>query len=150
MQNLKELEERYFKLLTSDGVDVEALSKIERTLDVILPEDFCAIASFYSGGYLGGISNYSFSDDDGSNNIIQETIRLRKEINLSLRYIVLAEPAESLIVMDTQNVPSIIWCDAVEVKKLDDKSFISKPDEWNNYIEYFAHLIEDEEEEQLY
>ena len=59
----------------------------------------------------------------------------------------MAEPSESIIVMDTENAPAIIWCDAVEAVKLEDKSFISKPDEWNSYSEYFAQLIEDEEEE---
>lgn len=146
MKEIKELKERYLNLQPSDGVNKEVLSEIEKTLNVKLPEDFCEIASFYSGGYLGGISNYSFSSNDGETNIINETIRLRNTVDLPLRYIVLSEPAESLIVMDTKNIPSIIWCDAVEVTKLNDKSFISKPDEWDSYSDYFAQLIEDEEE----
>ena len=133
MKEIKELKERYLNLQPSDGVNKEVLSEIEKTLNVKLPEDFCEIASFYSGGYLGGISNYSFSSNDGETNIINETIRLRNTVDLPLRYIVLSEPAESLIVMDTKNIPSIIWCDAVEVTKLNDKSFISKPDEWDSY-----------------
>ncbi|MBV7276076.1 SMI1/KNR4 family protein [Clostridium sp. PL3] len=144
--NNKELKERYLNLQPSDGVNKEVLSEIEKTLNVKLPEDFCEIESFYSGGYLGGISNYSFSSNDGETNIINETIRLRNTVDLPLRYIVLSEPPESLIVMDTKNIPSIIWCDAVEVTKLNDKSFISKPDEWDSYSDYFAQLIEDEEE----
>ena len=59
----------------------------------------------------------------------------------------MAEPSESIIVMDTQNTPSIIWCDSVEIDKLDNKLFITKPDEWNSYSEYFGQLIEDEEDE---
>jgi hypothetical protein len=147
MKEIKELEERYLNLQSSDGVNKEVLSEIEKTLNVKLPEDFCEIASFYSGGYLGGISNYSFSSNDGETNIINETIRLRNTVDLPLRYIVLSEPPESLIVMDTKNIPSIIWCDAVEVTKLNNKSFISKPDEWDSYTDYFAQLIDDEEEE---
>lgn len=147
MEVIKELEERYLNLQQSDGINNEALSEIEKVLKIKLPSDFCEISSFYSGGYLGGISNYSFSNNDGSANIIEETIRLRETINLPLRYIVLAEPPESIIVMDTENTPSIIWCDAVEVTKLNDKSFISKPNEWNSYTEYFAQLIEDEEDD---
>lgn len=148
MERIKELKERYLNLQPSDGVNDAILSEIESTLNVKLPSDFCEIASFYSGGYLGGISNYSFSNNnDGSTNIIEETIKLRNCINLPLRYIVLAEPPESIIVMDTENIPSIIWCDAVEVTKLNDKSFITKPNEWNSYTEYFAQLIEDEEDD---
>lgn len=149
MENLERLKERYLKLYPSDGVDKEVLSKTENILKVSLPRDFCEIASFYSGGYLGGISNHSFSDADGSTNIIEETIRLRNTINLPLKFIVLAEPTESLIVMDTKDTPSIIWCDAVEASRLGSKSFVSKPDEWSSYMEYFSQLLEDEEEEQL-
>jgi hypothetical protein len=147
VERIKELKERYLNLQPSDGVNDAILSEIESTLNVKLPSDFCEIAAFYSGGYLGGISNYSFSNNDGSTNIIEETIKLRNSINLPLRYIVLAEPPESIIVMDTENIPSIIWCDAVEVTKLNDKSFITKPNEWNSYTEYFAQLIEDEEDD---
>lgn len=147
MERIKELKERYLNLQQSDGVNNAVLSEIEKTLKIKLPSDFCEISSFYSGGYLGGISNYSFANNDGNTNIIEETIRLRETINLPLRYIVLAEPPESIIVMDTENIPSIIWCDAVEVTKLNDKSFISKPNEWNSYTEYFAQLTEDEEDD---
>ncbi|MHC1686065.1 MAG: SMI1/KNR4 family protein [Clostridiaceae bacterium] len=147
MEKIKELKERYLNLLPSNGVDNEVLFEIEKVLDIKLPKDFWEIASFYSGGYLGGISNHSFISNNGSTNIIEETVRLRNSVNLPLRYVVLAEPLESIIVMDTKKTPSIIWCDAVEVLKLDDKSFISKPDQWINYTEYFQQLIEDEEED---
>jgi len=148
MDTVQELRQKYERLLPVDGIDQEAIKGIQATLNICLPEDFRKIASFYSGGFLGGISNYSFTNSGNSINMIDETIRLRNSINLPLRFVVLAEPAESLIVMDTQNTPSVIWCDAVEVSKLDDKSFLSKPDEWNTYAEFFAQLLEDEEEEQ--
>lgn len=147
MERIKELKERYLNLQPIDGVNDAILSEIESTLNIKLPSDFWEIASFYSGGYLGGISNYSFSNNYGSLNVIDETIKLRNSINLPLRYIVLAEPPESIIVMDTENTPSIIWCDAVEVTKLNDKSFITKPNEWNSYAEYFSQLLEDEEDD---
>jgi len=132
-----------------NGIDKETLNEIQTILNVRLPEDFCEITAFFGGGLLGGISNHSFSNLD-SPNIIDETIRLRDCINLPLQFIVLAEPDESLIVMDTQSIPSIIWCDAAEVFRLKNKAFISKPDEWNTYTEYFTHLLKDEEEEQRY
>lgn len=147
MEEIKKLKNRYLNSQPSDGVNNAVLFEIENTLNIKLPKDFCEIASFYSGGYLGGISNYSFSNNDGSTSIIEETVRLRTSIELAHRYIVLAEPPESIIVMDTENTPSIIWCDAVEATKLNDKSFISKPNEWNSYTEYFAQLIEDEEDD---
>ena len=147
MNEIEELRERFLQLQESDGISELDLNKIEEKLEVKLPLDFRKISMFYSGGYLGGISNYSFIDDGNNFNIVDETIRLRREIGLPKRFIVLAEPPESIIVMDTENVQSIIWCDSVEVDKLENKSFITKPDEWNSYSEYFGQLIEDEEDE---
>ena len=147
--NMNELRTIYEGLTSMNGIGKEALTDIQTILNVNLPEDFCEITAFFGGGLLGGISNHSFSNLD-SPNIIDETIRLRDSIDLPLQFIVLAEPDESLIVMDTLSTPSIIWCDAVEVSKLKNKTFISKPDEWNTYTDYFAQLLKDEEEEQQY
>lgn len=146
--NILSLKERYEKFYSDEGIDSEQLDKIKRLLNVYLPPNFTEIAMFFSGGYLGGISNFSFLDYDESTNIIHETLRLRDAIKLPERFIVLAEPPESLIVMDTVETPSIIWLDAVEVSKLKDKSFDIKPYEWTTYAEYFSVLLEDEEEEQ--
>ncbi|ENQ3104991.1 SMI1/KNR4 family protein [Bacillus cereus] len=123
----------------------EDLVKIEEKLNIKLPEDFCEIATFFSGGYLGGISNYSFSNVDNSLNIIDETIRLREVVHLPSRFIVLAEPPESLIVMDTLNNPAIIWFDGVGISGLEKNSFTSKPDEWRTYADYFEELLEEEQ-----
>jgi hypothetical protein len=149
MSTIDKLREVYESLFPIDGINEEEINEIRTALNVCLPEDFCEIASFYSGGLLGGISIHSFANSGSSTSIINETLRLRNSIHLPLRFVVLAEPAESLIVMDTQNTPSIIWCDAVEASKLDNRSFASKPDEWNTFTEFFAQMLEDEEEEQM-
>ena len=152
MDTIQKLRVRYERLLAADGIssegiDRETIDDIQAKLNVYLPDDFCEIASFCNGGLF---RDHSFANFNGCTNIIDETIRLRKTVNLPLRFVVLAEPDEGLIVMDTENTPSIIWCDATEVSKLDVKSFVSKPDEWNTYAEFFAYLIEDEEEERIY
>jgi len=148
MPSIQELEKRYTQLYPSDGVDESVLKKVESMLKLKLPEDFCQIANFYSGGLLGGISNFAVASQDITPNIVEETIRLRNAINLPSRFIVLAEPPESLIVMDTENTPSIIWCDATDAERIADMSFISEPETWDNYLEFFIKLLEDEEEEQ--
>lgn len=140
------LKKRYETLYSVEGIDHIQLDKIQRLLNIKLPTDFSKIALFYSGGHLGGISNYSFSDCDACTNIIHETIRLRDMVNLPERFIVLAEPPASLILMDTVENPAIIWLDAVEVSKLQDKSFEVKPDEWKTYEAYFSELLEEEEQ----
>ena len=52
--------------------------------------------------------------------IIDETIRLREAVNLPMRFIVLAEPPESLIVLDTKNIPSVIWFDTVDISRIEE------------------------------
>ncbi|MCB2362395.1 SMI1/KNR4 family protein [Clostridium estertheticum] len=147
MENIKELRKRYIKLYPDDGINKVDLDKIEVNLGVELPKDFCEIALFYGGELLSGIDTFSFSCDKTNTNIIAETIRIRSAIGLPSRFIVLGEPPESLIVMDTENTPSIIWCDAMDVSRLDDNSFISKTDKWNTYLEFFIELLEEEEEQ---
>lgn len=146
-EDILNLKERYERLYSDKGIDHEQLDSIKQLLNVTLPTDFSEIAMFFSGGYLGGISNYSFLACDKSTNIIHETLRLREVIKLPERFIVLAEPPESLVVMDTSATPSIIWLDAIEVSKLENKSFEVQPDEWATYLEYFSELLEEEEEE---
>jgi len=148
MPSIQELEKKYTQLYPSDAVEESVLKRIESILKIKLPEDFCQIANFYSGGLMGGISSFAVACEDVTPNIVEETIRLRNAINLPLRFIVLAEPPESLIVMDTENTPSIIWCDATDAERIADMSFISEPQTWDSYSEFFKKLLEDEEEEQ--
>jgi hypothetical protein len=148
MASIQELRKKYMHLYPSDGIDECVIRRIEDILKIKLPEDFWQIADFYSGGLLGGISGFSFAYEDITPNIVEETLRLRKAIKLPSRYIVLAEPPESLIVMDTENTPSIIWCDATDAIRISDMSFITRPQTWSTYLEFFAELLEDEEAEQ--
>jgi hypothetical protein len=149
MPSIQELNKRYTNLYPSDGIDESILRKIEDILKITLPKDFRQITNFYSGGLLGGISIFAVAFEGITPNIVEETIRLRNTIKLPSRFIVLAEPPESLIVMDTENTPSIIWCDATDVERIINMSFITEPQTWNSYLEFFEKLLEDEEEEQL-
>lgn len=148
MANIQDLKDRYINLYPSDGIDKSVIKRIEDILKIRLPEDLCQIAEFYSGGLLGGISSFSFAYEGISPNIVDETLRLRNAIKLPSRFIVLAEPPESLIVMDTENMPSIIWCDAMDAEKIGNMLFAIESQTWGTYIEFFTKLLEDEEEEQ--
>lgn len=145
-KEIMKMKRRYEALYPHDGIDNKALLEIERKLAITLPKSFCAIATFFSGGSLGNISNHSFASVNNSLNIIDETIRLRKTLNLPMNVIVLAEPPESLIVLDTKNIPSVIWFDALDISRIEEKSFITKPDEWDSYADYFKELLEEEED----
>ena len=147
--DLARLRERYLAL--NDGewpAPPGAIEVLESVLGVTLPADLKEIARFCSGG-IG--EQYSFEADGPGVNVLNETQRIRTAINLPHRYIILAEPPESLVVLDTEAAatggPVVIWCDACDVERLDDlASLLRPPDTWPSYAAYFAYLIEEEED----
>ncbi|PBI92394.1 hypothetical protein BSF41_08760 [Flavobacterium sp. ACN2] len=92
---------------------------------------------------------HSFLFDDPTN-LIEETLRIRKAVGIPDRFIVLAEHDMSVFVMDTENKPSIIWLDSIEISLLDTLEAISEPDIWNDFSDFFEYLLDDEEEERNY
>ncbi|MCG8613267.1 MAG: hypothetical protein MI864_22380 [Pseudomonadales bacterium] len=79
-------------------------------------------------------------------NIVQETLRIREAIGLDSDYVVLAEPAESIIVMKTTGDPAVLWCDAVEAKHVNLQEFVNEPDTWESYSAFFEYLLDEEDE----
>ncbi|WP_339262668.1 SMI1/KNR4 family protein [Lysinibacillus sp. FSL K6-3209] len=101
MNDMNELQNKYQALYDFDGVTKESLDKIEHELQIKLPNDFREISGFYSGGIVGGIDIHSFQFSEPTN-FIRETIRIREAVGLPNRFVVIAEQAESIIVMDTE------------------------------------------------
>ena len=150
MASVEELKQRYVQLNSIDGIDEFVLQKIEGVLKVKkLPAEFRQISDFFSGGLLGGIDNFAFAYEGISPNIVEETLRLRAAIKLPTRFIVLAEPPESLIVMDTENTPSVIWCDATDAERISTLDFVTEPQKWNTYLDFFNTMLDDEEDERI-
>ncbi len=149
MHDMNILRNKYRALYDIDGISKEYLVKIEHELQIKLPNDFREISSFYSGGDVGGKNIHSFLFSDPTN-LIEETLRIREAVDLPNRFVVIAEQAESIIVMDTENKPSIIWLDSVEITKLDEQDFIAKPDVWEEFSDFFNYILDDEEEERKY
>ncbi|MDE5780456.1 MAG: SMI1/KNR4 family protein [Lachnospiraceae bacterium] len=114
MKSLSELKMKYLEMFSEDALNQDELNTIEKRLGVTLPDDFKEISKYFSGGSVGIIEFYDFKDNNEIN-IIAETLRLRESIQLSEQYIVLAEPPESIVVMDIKNVPAIIWCDSIDI-----------------------------------
>lgn len=121
------------------------MDEIERELKIKLPKDFKEISLFYSGGFLGNISHYAITNKKINPNIAQETLELRKSVNLPHNFIVLAEPPESLIVLNIEN-NQVIWLYSFDINKLRGGNFSSKPDIWLNYTSFFQTLLLLEEE----
>ncbi|GAB0170608.1 SMI1/KNR4 family protein [Lysinibacillus sp. CTST325] len=149
MNDMNELLNKYRALYDIDGISKDYLDKIEYDLQIKLPNDFREVSSFYSGGDVGGKNIHSFLFSD-STNLIGETLRIREAVGLPSRFVVIAEQDESIIIMDTENKPSIIWLDSVEITKLEEQDFISEPDVWENFSDFFNHILDDEEEERKY
>jgi len=152
MTSLDKMRERYIRLQPSETTSLQELDRIEKILGIKLPKDFRSIASFYTGGFLGGISHNAISCEGPGYNVVEETLRLRASVNLPNRYLVLAEPPESLIVLDTSkktsaDSPTVLWCDATDVSRLDDPSLLTNPDTWISYSAFFSYMLSEEEEE---
>lgn len=142
--DITQIKEQYLTLFPEDDViEEDVVATIEHQLQVKLPADFKEIAQFFGGGLIGGISIFSFADH--TPNIVGETLRLRKAVNFPSSLIFLAEPSESMIVLDTANHPAVIWCDSIDVYQLQDRSFQVPPDTWNTFSDFFAYLLTQEE-----
>jgi hypothetical protein len=151
--DLKKIHRRYVALFGEEPALENDIHKIEQILNIVLPDDVKQVARFYSGGQIGGISHYAFSPHGPEENVVQETEKLRSSISIPHRFVVLAEPPESLIVMDCEahltKTPAVIWCDAFDVSRLNDIKSLSKPDLWQSYLEFFAYLLELEESDRV-
>lgn len=130
-----------------DGASDEEINELASSLQVELSSDFRRISSVFPGGELGSVSNYEVSCADPAFSIVGETLRLRTVVGLPHNYVVLAEPPESLIVMDTASNCSVLWLDAVEVHKLTTFEPLTNPDFWDSYLSYFEGLLDIESDD---
>lgn len=147
MIDISSLKSRYDAIYGSEPCGDGVIADCEEKLGIKLPAEFKEIATFYSGGFLGGISHHEIASIGEAPNIVQETLRLRESIGLGGSYVVIAEPSESLIVLNVAGKPSVIWCDAVEARNINSLTFSNRPDTWESYGEFFAYLLDEEEGE---
>jgi hypothetical protein len=146
MADIETLRQRYIAEFGNEPCTNQVLSDIESVLKVQLPKEFKQISTFYSGGLLGGISHHEIACEGDATNIVRETLRLRSSIGLSGKYVVIAEPPESLIIIDTTGAPAVIWCDAVDAKNINSQEFANQPNTWENYSDFFEYLLDEEED----
>lgn len=140
------LHQGYVSLFGEEPAPIGAIDSLQSSLSVKLPSDVRKISEFYGGGFIGGKSHHAFATG-AATSIAGETMRLRSAINLPHRFVVLAEPANSFIVLDVES-GVVTWCDANDVVHLHDSSKMSNPPEtWSSYADFFAFLLAEEEEE---
>lgn len=149
---LDELRSRYIELLGEEPTNAGVLDQIESQLNMRLPSDFHNIASFYSGGTVGGISHHAIAAEGPATNVVKETIRLREKAGIPHSMLVLAESPESLIVLATghsNTQPAVIWLDSSDVSSLHNVGTLHNPQVWNSYAEFFEFLLDRETEERV-
>ncbi|MFJ3485594.1 SMI1/KNR4 family protein [Pseudomonas sp. NPDC090202] len=146
MIDIKDMEVKYVSIFGAESCGDGEVARVEAALDITLPSDLKEIAKFYSGGFLGGISHYEIAVAGEAKNIVQQTLKVRAAIGLERNFVILAEPAGSIIVLNVLGNPSVIWCDAVDAENLNSKKFANAPDEWGTYSSFFSYLLDQQEE----
>lgn len=147
MTAIGDLKTRYVDFFGIEPAEIGELDRIESALGVVLPVDFKQISAFYSGGLTGGISHHAIAAGGSANNVVDETIRIRSAVELPKRFIVLAEPAESIVLLNTnndENINAVIWCDAVDIRNVGNSEFSTPPQVWRTYAEFFDYLLGEE------
>ena len=150
MKNINMIKSKYLKFFPYDGLSIKEIETIENVLKVELPVDFKKIASFFSGGIsVGGIDFFDFKRDDNNLNIIDETLRLRKETLLNEDMIFLAELSESCVIFNVKAEPAIVWCDSIEVSidNFLNNSFQNSPNTWDKFCDFFLEMLNSEIED---
>lgn len=123
------------------------ISEIESELKVSLPEDFVEISKFYDGTGLNFPALHPFLLGVDFTTPLTETQRLRKAVDLPKSWLVLGEPAESLLLMDCNAGGRVIWIDAFDAGRVQTQEFFSEPTVWNSFGDFFEYLLEEEEED---
>lgn len=147
---IDDLRNRYVALFGVEPAEPGVTQELERALEVTLPDDFKRIASFYSGGMVGGISHHAIAVGGQATNILDETTRIKSTAGLPRSFLALAEPPESLILLDTaasEGTPAVLWIDANDIAQLGVAQKLREPDMWASYADFFAFLLEREEQE---
>jgi len=147
MSTVDNLRNRYTQLCENDPARDGAVNDIESALDIELPQNVWAISRFFGGDLLGGKSHYRFDVSGPPTNVTEETLRLRKAIGLPKQYVVLAEPPESLILLDTEG-GGVFWLDSHDVYNLARaKPLTGSPTRWQDYLDFFSYLLDEEVED---
>lgn len=145
MDTIESIRARYSKIAGIRPASDRLLRDIEKKLTLVLPKEFCQICEFFDGSGLNAVPLFSLGANKSTLDPLAETQRLRVKTDLPEKYLVLAEPPESLIVMECVGSGRVLWLDAIDVGRLRWESFSRSPDIWPSFIEFFSYLLDEEE-----
>lgn len=138
------IKQKYIDLFGSpEGCSIEQIDSIETILDISIQGSLRRVLEFYSGGSVGYIDIFSFTRDYFPN-VIDETVRLRNEINLPHNYIFIAEHSDSLVLIDSKT-NEVFWFSSIEIKNFIEQGFVEDMDKWDDFIYFFDELLNNEE-----
>lgn len=153
LNKLERLIDKYLALFSGRKVSEENLKYIEDMLDIVLPEDFKAIANVYDGyEEIAGQSLFSFDPNIEDWNVVSKTLFYREsDCNLPARYLALREESENFVVLETQPIATetarVIWCSLSDAYNLEDiRKMEDNPIIFPSFADYFGYLINEEEQ----
>lgn len=147
MADIDELRSRYVALNGTCPASVQLLDDIESELQVDLPAEFRQVCKFFDGGGIDVIPLFSLAGNAPRLNPLHETLRLRAAVRLPSNLLVLAEPPESLILMNCSDGGRVLWIDAIDVERIATEQFSRDPESWVSFSDFFSHLLDEEEAE---
>lgn len=147
MSSIEELRSRYIALAGARPASIELLDGIEQQLQVKLPSDFREICDFFDGGGMDVLPLFSLAGNAPQLNPLHETLRCRETIGIPSNFLVLAEPPESLVILDCFGEGRVLWVDAVDASRIVTGKFTSKPNIWPSFANFFSYLLDEEEAE---
>ena len=143
------LRQRYVNYFGQAPTHAHATLDLESRLGIQIPYDMRRISEFFHGGMLGSIVHNAMVSDSPATNIVDATQHLRSTMGLPHRMLVLAEPAESLVLLDTES-DRVIWCDNYDIPWHNNyQEMQGEPIIWHSYSEFFEYLLDQEYEEHI-
>jgi hypothetical protein len=124
------------------------LTRIEERLGVVLPRDLKQIATTaYAGAMLACVDMYATSAESTGWSIVDATLALRDSVGLPNRYVVLAEPPESVILLETRSEEGepapVLWLDIADAHRLlTGEAVEGEGHQFPTYADFFAYLLQ--------
>lgn len=149
MSSLEIVKSRFESLNGIRAVDPGFIEKLEHELKISLPASFKLVGDFFDGSGIYVLPLHQIGWESPTN-VLDETKRLRSSGRLLSNYLVLGEPAESLILMDCNSqMGQVLWCDAIDVNRIGKEALITAPEVWGSYLDFVEYLVSEEESDRL-
>lgn len=109
----------------------------EVSLQLKLHADILDLLSIWDGEGLHGIEMYPF--EGSGTTVLTETLRLRRDLGLAQRFVILAEPEGGPIIIDNDD-GRVAWCGLHNVALLSE-AIPADAEVWASPLEFLDYLI---------